>query len=211
MLKLSKTFGLGLLLLSTIFLLELGNTFWQSNKNFVASASSNNTKAIHKNASSSKQQIKVYKKVAPVNWLNPTGGKYPVIRTKESIWIKVSKEKQRVYIMNGNKAIYTMICSSGLDTNPNTSTPTGTFYIQAERGLSFYNPSEKEGAKYWVSWKGHGKFLFHTVATDKNGHYIKSEALKLGHKASHGCIRLSVSDAKWIYDHIKYHTKVMIN
>lgn len=210
MLKLSKTFGLGLLLLSTIFLLELGNTFWQSNKNFVASASSNNTKAIHKNASSSKQQIKVYKKVAPVNWLKPTGGKYPVIRTKESIWIKVSKEKQRVYIMNGNKAIYTMICSSGLDTNPNTSTPTGTFYIQAERGLSFYNPSEKEGAKYWVSWKGHGKFLFHTVATDKNGHYIKSEALKLGHKASHGCIRLSVSDAKWIYDHIKYRTKVMI-
>jgi lipoprotein-anchoring transpeptidase ErfK/SrfK len=113
--------------------------------------------------------------------------------------------------MRGNEMIYTMICSTGLDTNPDTSTPVGTFYIQKERGLSFYNASEKEGAKYWVSWKNHGEFLFHSVATDKLGNVIQSEAIKLGHKASHGCVRLAVPDAKWIYDNIRYNTKVVIS
>jgi lipoprotein-anchoring transpeptidase ErfK/SrfK len=150
-------------------------------------------------------------KTEPVNWLLPTGGAYPEIGSNDPIWIQVSKENQRVYIMNGNNVIYTMVCSTGLDTSPDTSTPEGTFYIQKERGTSFYNPSEKEGAKYWVSWKNHGEFLFHSVATDKNGNIIESEAEKLGQKASHGCIRLAVSDAKWLYDNVKYNTKVVIS
>lgn len=45
---------------------------------------------------------------------------------------------------------------------------------------------------------------------DENQQVIKSEAEKLGEKASHGCIRLTVSDAKWIYEHIKTNTKVVI-
>ncbi len=154
--------------------------------------------------------IKSENKTEPVNWLTPTGGVYPVIKPTDPIWIKVSKESQRVYIMKENEIIYTMVCSTGLDTSPDTSTPEGTFYIQRERGLSFYNPTEKEGAKYWVSWKNNGEFLFHSVATDKYGNVIKSEALKLGQKASHGCVRLAIPDAKWIYDNIKYKTKVVI-
>jgi hypothetical protein len=59
-----------------------------------------------------------------------------------------------------------------VDTSLDTSTPKGTFYIQAERGLSFYNPREKEGAKYWVSWKNNGEFLFHSVAKDKHANVI---------------------------------------
>lgn len=203
--------GLGLLVVCAIFLCGWFYPFSHFDKKSVASARTTSTKPVQKEKIAAKPQIKSEQKAEPVNWLMPTGGAYPVIGPNESIWIKVSKEKQRVYIMNGNKPIYTMICSSGLDTNPDTSTPVGTFYIQQERGLSFYNPSEKEGAEYWVSWKNHGEFLFHSVATDKNGNVIKSEAMKLGHKASHGCIRLSVPDAKWIYDHIKYNTKVVIS
>jgi lipoprotein-anchoring transpeptidase ErfK/SrfK len=154
--------------------------------------------------------LKSEKKTSTVNWLKPSGGAYPVITQNDSIWIEVSKEKQRVYIMKGNKTIYTMICSTGLDTSPDTSTPEGTFFIQQERGTSFYNAREKAGAIYWVSWKNHGEFLFHSVAMDKNGNVIQSEAKKLGHKASHGCVRLAVPDAKWIYDHIRYKTKVVI-
>ncbi|HAH78565.1 MAG TPA: L,D-transpeptidase, partial [Ruminococcaceae bacterium] len=33
---------------------------------------------------------------------------------------------------------------------------------------------------------------------------------KLGEPASHGCIRLPVEDAKWIYDNIPEGTKVVI-
>lgn len=165
----------------------------------------------HVPSHTNKHQVNSVKNVNTVNWLKPSGGAYPVIGQNDSIWIKVSKEKQRVFIMKGKKTIYTMICSTGLDINPDTSTPEGTFYIQKERGTSFYNASEKEGAKYWVSWKNHGEFLFHSVAMDKNGNVIQSEAKKLGHKASHGCVRLAVPDAKWIYDHIRYKTKVVIS
>lgn len=213
MYKLPRLFriSLGLLLGSMIFLSGCSNTYLQFNKKAVAGVRTTSTKPSPDKSNSSKKQIKSVKKAGPVNWLKPTGGPYPVIKPNEPIWIKVSTEKQRVYIMNGNKTIYTMVCSSGLDTNPDTSTPEGTFFIQAERGLSFYNPSEKEGAKYWVSWLNHGEFLFHTIATDQNGNFIKSEAMKLGQKASHGCIRLAVPDAKWIYNNIKYHTKVVIS
>jgi lipoprotein-anchoring transpeptidase ErfK/SrfK len=150
-------------------------------------------------------------KPTPVNWLTPTGGTYPKIGSNDPIWVQVSKEKQRVYIMKGNEIIYTMICSTGLDTSSDTSTPVGTFHIQKERGTSFYNSNEKEGAMYWVSWKNHGEFLFHSVATDKNGNVIPSEAVKLGQKASHGCIRLAVPDAKWFFENIKYNTTVVIS
>lgn len=103
-----------------------------------------------------------------------------------------------------------MAASSGLDTNPNNSTPKGTFYIQPERGEWFYSAGYKEGAEYWVSWKNHGEFLFHSVPMDNDKHVIKNEAEKLGQKASHGCIRLAIPDAKWIYDHIQTGTKVVI-
>lgn len=170
----------------------------------------NSAQSIENKSMAGSQQIHNKSIAKPVNWQLPTGGPYPVIGPNDPIWIKVSKEKQRVYIMKGNEPAYAMICSSGLDTVPDTSTPEGTFFIQKERGKSFYNASEGEGAKYWVSWKNHGEFLFHSVATDKNGNVIPAEAAKLGHKASHGCIRLSMPDAKWIYDNIQYNTKVVI-
>jgi hypothetical protein len=146
----------------------------------------------------------------PLDWTMPSGGDYPMLSHGEPVWIDVSINKQRVYIKDGDKILYTMVTSSGLDTSPDNSTPKGTFYIQAEKGPWFYNKAEQEGAKYFVSWKNHGEFLFHSVAMDKNGKVIEEEAKKLGQKASHGCLRLTLPDAKWIYDHIPVKTKVVI-
>lgn len=103
------------------------------------------------------------------------------------------------------KALYTMVCSTGIY----NSTPRGTFHIQ-NRGKSFYNKSSKEGAKYWTSWLYNGIYLFHTVPTNKKGKYIKSEAKKLGKPVSHGCIRLTIPDAYWIYKKVPRGTKVHI-
>jgi hypothetical protein len=147
--------------------------------------------------------------IAKTNFMGPSDGPYPTLQKGD--WIEADVSKERIYIKEGSKTIYTMLTSSGLDTNPDTSTPEGTFYVQAEKGTTFYSPSEKEGAKYWTSWKNHGEFLFHTVPIDKNGNYIQSEAEKLGQKASHGCFRLAVQDAKWIYDNIPEGTKVVIH
>jgi lipoprotein-anchoring transpeptidase ErfK/SrfK len=123
------------------------------------------------------------------------------------VWIKVSIEAQRVYIMNGNHPLITMVASTGLG---DERTPMGVYSIQKERGYFFYNSKLHEGAFYWVSWLNHGEYLFHSVATDEHGKVDAEEAKKLGHAASHGCTRLSMKDAKWIYDNIPYGTKVFI-
>ncbi|WP_026174326.1 L,D-transpeptidase [Effusibacillus pohliae] len=146
----------------------------------------------------------------PVNWMAPSGGNYPKIQKGDPIWIDISIKDQRVYIKKGDETIYTMVTSSGLDTEPDNSTPRGTFYVEPERDTWFFSPQYQEGAKYWVSWKNHGEFLFHSVPMDKNGNVIEAEARKLGQKASHGCLRLTVPDAKWIYDNIPVKTKVVI-
>ncbi|MDD9148322.1 L,D-transpeptidase [Sporolactobacillus sp. CQH2019] len=147
---------------------------------------------------------------ASVNWNAPSGGTYPVLKKGENIWLDVSIKQQKVYIKTGNRTLYTMIVSTGLGTDPDNATPTGTYYIQAERGQWFYTPQYNEGAKYWVSWKNHGEFLFHSVPMDKNQHVLTADAEKLGQKDSHGCIHLTVPDAKWVYEHVPFNTKVVI-
>jgi lipoprotein-anchoring transpeptidase ErfK/SrfK len=119
--------------------------------------------------------------------------------------------KQLITVKQGDKVVRTMPTSSGLDTIPDNSTPLGTFNVQPERGTWFYSEQYQEGAKYWTSWKDHGVFLFHSVVMDKDGNVKKDEEAKLGTKASHGCFRLPVDDAKWIFDNIKVGTKVVVH
>ncbi len=58
-----------------------------------------------------------------------------------------------------------------------------------------------------------GAYLFHSVPyKKKNIRTLESrEYNKLGRQASKGCVRLSVADAKWIYDKCKIGTRVIIN
>ena len=170
---------------------------------------------------SSRAQSKVSPKTTvrrtPINWRLPSETvAYPDLKQLNDFWIKVVISKNRVYLMDGKKVVYTMYASAGeyerqADGKKKSTTPTGTYYIQAERGDSFYNPNLSEGANYWTSWLNHGEYLFHTVPTDANGNYKVAEAKKLGKKpASHGCIRLSVADAKWINQNVPQGTKVVI-
>lgn len=58
-----------------------------------------------------------------------------------------------------------------------------------------------------------GGILFHSVYYYENGNpatLATKEFNKLGSAASHGCIRLSVVDAKWIYDNCAVGTTVII-
>ncbi|MDT6981157.1 L,D-transpeptidase [Levilactobacillus zymae] len=146
-----------------------------------------------------------------INWRKPSESKpYPNLKQHPNAWLDVNTTRQRVYIKDGQHVLYTMYCSTG--TGKKNGTPTGTYHIQSERGTFFYNQSSGEGARYWVSWKDHGIYLFHSVPTDQDGHYIKKEAEELGKSAaSHGCVRLSVADAKWVYETVPYGMKVVIH
>lgn len=126
---------------------------------------------------------------------------YPDVKKIQDLNVLVEIKQNRVFIRDGQHIIYTMYCSAG-KTDPNTHksyTPTGHFVIQPEHGDNFYNHDLKEGANYWTSFKDHGIYLFHTVPTNQDGNYKSKPAKLLGQKPdSHGCIRLSIPDAKFI-------------
>lgn len=141
-------------------------------------------------------------------WKNSTG-KYPSLADISNLNILVDTKNQRVYLLDNDKKITSFIVSTGI-LDGDSNTPLGDYVIENERGDNFYTPRFGEGANYWVSFKDHGVYLFHSVPTDKDGNYIESEAQKLGKPASHGCIRMSVPDSKWFYENIPTGTPVKV-
>ncbi|GAA3635722.1 L,D-transpeptidase [Lactobacillus hamsteri] len=134
-----------------------------------------------------------------------TKTKYPNLRKVKNLNLRVSILGNRVYVRSGNKVLYTMYCSAGKMVNGKSLTPRGTYRTNS------YHPHRFSSAFYPVGWIGQ-LYLFHSVPTHEwSNTFIPKEAHKLGKKpASHGCVRLSVSDAKWLHDHVPYNTKVII-
>jgi lipoprotein-anchoring transpeptidase ErfK/SrfK len=110
---------------------------------------------------------------------------------------------------NGNytKVVRQMICSTGTDVTP---TPLGTFIMPGHKGRWGYFAKFGVYAQYWSRIKG--GILFHSVifAKPDESTLSVSSFLNLGRKASHGCVRLLVEDAKWIYDNISAGTEVTV-
>ncbi len=126
---------------------------------------------------------------------------------KSDLWIDVDLSEQQAAVQEGDRTIKAMVISSGA---PGYETPQGVFSLQ-NRGEWFYSGKYQEGAKWWVSFRDWGTYLFHSVAMDEQRRVIPEEAAKLGTPASHGCVRLTEEDAKWIYDHLPQGTKVVIH
>lgn len=138
------------------------------------------------------------------NWREPTGTQ-PDLSQYSDISVDVSLADQMVYVKSAGKVIYEMVASTGI----NDSTPHGTFRTNGAGGDHFYTPYDHMGADYWTRITG--VYLFHSVPTGYDaGDYIESEAVKLGQPASHGCVRLTVADAKWIHEQLPKGTPVTI-
>lgn len=172
-----------------------------SNGKSVSIASKTGTSSVNKEQVSSKKKANTSPKMRTKTgtyWeLSSEVGAYPDLTKFTNLSLDVSISQNITYLKSNNNTIYTFYSSAGVD----NTTPTGTFATQAETSPNFYNSSEGEGANYAVSWLEHGIYLFHSVPTDANGNYIVSEAEKLGKSpASHGCVRLSVSDSNWLYN-----------
>ena len=127
-------------------------------------------------------------------------------------WVKVNEQCNvvTVYEKSGTKwkPIRAMLCSTGIR-NSGKETPRGTFYMGGRRqwGVMFFGVY----AQYCTTISG--DYLFHSVQYNKQKNYKSQptdEFNMLGKHASHGCVRLSVMDAKWIYDNCKAGTKVTI-
>lgn len=154
----------------------------------------------------------------PIDWRKSSETvPYPDLDHVKNLWVKVNLKTNRTYLYDGPKVIYTMYCTGGIyQKDPKTgkmksATPTGTFHVQQERGDRFYNAKLQEGANFYTSWLNHGEYLFHSVPTKADGSYNRVEAAKLGKtQGSHGCIRLSVPDARWMEQNLPVGTKVEI-
>ena len=101
------------------------------------------------------------------------------------------------------KPVKAMICSTG------SATPIGTFPLgEKMRWHTLMGPSYGQYCS-----RIHGGILFHSVWYYRNGDPSSMSAKeynKLGTTASHGCVRLMVADAKWIYDNVPSGSKVII-
>lgn len=112
-----------------------------------------------------------------------------------------------VYAKDGNKGytipVVAFVCSAG------KGTPVGSFTIRDKlRWHELMGPS-------WGQWCEHltDDILFHSVYynSERDNKSLSVKAYnKLGTMASHGCIRLTAGDSKWIYDNCAVGTKVVI-
>ena len=113
--------------------------------------------------------------------------------------------------------VKTFVCSVGL---PSTPTPTGTFRTLQKAGsvgtqgiVELMGPSwGKWGTMF--TWTNKYHIWFHSVAcgsTDPTYSLPAGAYNKLGMPASHGCVRLNVRDAKWIYMNCPLGTEVTVS
>lgn len=119
------------------------------------------------------------------------------------IWVDLNNQKVNVF--QGSKGqwklLRSMTCASGA---PATPTPKGFFKVQ-QKG-PFFRVNSNIKCDYYTGF--YGNYLFHTVLLDNNGNIADGT---LGVPVSHGCIRLAVDNAKFIYFNIPLGTTVWTN
>lgn len=134
-----------------------------------------------------------------------------ILPKQSNYYIKVNRSActVTVYAKDGNNGyiipVKRFACSVG---KPNTPTPVGTFYTPAKyRWHTLMGPSYGQYCTRIT-----GNILFHSVAGKNMTSYNLNakDYNMLGQPASHGCVRLCVRDAKWIYDNCSLKTKVTI-
>jgi lipoprotein-anchoring transpeptidase ErfK/SrfK len=140
-----------------------------------------------------------------LNWVSNQGNQEDSIDFSDSknFSIDVDLTKQLVTVYYKDSILKQMICSSGTAKDP---TPVGTFTTNQKIYYSWISKFN-EGAYYWVRF--YGPYLLHSVPFDKNGNIIAEESSKLGTPASHGCIRLKLEEAMWLYKNLPLGVKVI--
>ena len=101
-----------------------------------------------------------------------------------------------------------MLCSTGTKANPSD---VGDWVLNGRHAKWCVFPTWGNSyARYWT--RINASIAFHSVIyTAVSLDAMKTASYKmLGNRASHGCIRLTVEDAKWVYDNIGEGTVVSI-
>lgn len=112
----------------------------------------------------------------------------------------------KVAVFKGSKGDWRLIkfwsCCTGA---PGSPTVKGNFSV----GSKSYHFGEEKGYTCWYATQFCGNYLFHSVLYVPGS---KSSLIdgSLGYNISHGCVRLAIGNAKWIYNTIPSRTHVYV-
>lgn len=126
--------------------------------------------------------------------------------------ILVNKTTHKVGIYKGKKGSWTRIkywdCTTGA---PGTRTPSGNFLIGPSGGKPFHQLYFDSAAiRCWYATRIVGGYNFHSVLYTQQSSPRTIANGRLGYNLSHGCIRLKLDNAKWLYKTIPAKTRCVI-
>ncbi len=128
------------------------------------------------------------------NQLRPPEGKYKLVVDyyNQAVWAYSKDEAGNYTVLER-----IMICTTGGNGN---WTPEGKYTMDDDYKRFGYFPSFNCYAQYWSQMVGN--FYFHSVLySERDASTLSKSSYKnLGTPGSHGCIRLLVPDARWIYE-----------
>lgn len=136
----------------------------------------------------------------------------PPQRRRISIaFARVVLDEQRAYFYNSNRRlIATLPVSTGVD----DQTPVGVFKVFSKSAETFYSPNPRERMRFMTRFtvgRQGGNIGFHGIPyrVTKSGETPFYTPLGLA-PSSHGCIRMRVSDAKWVFQNMEIGTTVSV-
>jgi len=124
---------------------------------------------------------------------------------------RIVLDEQRVYVFNHRKRLIATLPAS---TGVKDQTPVGTFKVFSQSAQAVYSPNPSERMRWMTRFtKGRegGNIGFHGIPykVTKSGEIPFFTPLGIA-PSSHGCIRMRVADAKWLFNNMKIGAVVSV-
>jgi lipoprotein-anchoring transpeptidase ErfK/SrfK len=136
----------------------------------------------------------------------------PAVKTADlGAIIVIRRLSNRLTLFDGPKLVRRFTVATGQSAYP---TPVGNFKIVVKERDPTWNPPDSDWAKgakpippgpgnpLGTRWMG--------ISAPAVGIHGTPDAASLGYSASHGCIRMAIPDAEWLFLHVRIGTRVFI-
>jgi lipoprotein-anchoring transpeptidase ErfK/SrfK len=134
-----------------------------------------------------------------------------VTRSNFGAVIVIYRGSNMLHLYNGERPWRTIPVATGQAIYP---TPTGSFTVVDKQRNPWWRPPNSDWAKglkpippgpgnpLGTRWMG--------ISAPGVGMHGTPDAASIGYSASHGCIRMQIPDAEWLFDHVRLGTPVFI-
>lgn len=129
--------------------------------------------------------------------------------------IKISVDQRHLWACEAGKTVHDAPIITGLRNDPETETPLGTYRVYAKQTNTTLKGTDSRGSwsypvHFWMPFldNQYGTYGFHdaTWRADNAFGNISPDSTD----ASHGCIELSLTSAKWLYAWAPIHTTITV-